>query len=137
MADFDRRLASLRVDDPDGPLVISWNEGSVPAAGTTFDDAATAAGFRNLPSTEGRRGHLQLGLEQLVAWDPETIVVPCGDDDCDRVAKEFAARPGVRGTKAGRRGGVVGVPSSALYSTGSSMLDVVQRLADARPEPTP
>jgi ABC-type Fe3+-hydroxamate transport system substrate-binding protein len=151
VGEFDARLAALRLEARVRPRVVSWNEGSVPAAGTTFDDAAVAAGWVNLPAQEGRRGHLQVSVEQLVAWDPDAIVVPCGgafgaeDDEhddspapeqasCTQAAAELATRPGLRATKAAREGAVIGVPSHALYSTGTAMLDVVQRLRDAHPE---
>ncbi|MEM9458754.1 MAG: ABC transporter substrate-binding protein [Myxococcota bacterium] len=137
VADFDARLAALTMTAEVGPRVVSWNEGSVPGAGTTFDDAATAAGYRNVPTLEGRRGHLQIGVEQLLAWDPEVIVVPCGDTDCSRAAATIAARPGIRATRAAREGAVIGIPSRSLYSTGAGMLDVVQRLREARPKDSP
>ncbi|MCA9706778.1 MAG: ABC transporter substrate-binding protein [Myxococcales bacterium] len=138
VAEFDARLDALRRGPPgSGPRILSWNEGSVPGAGTTFDDVATAAGYRNVPTLEGRAGHLQIAVEQLVAWDPDVIVVPCGDADCDRAAEALAERPGVRATRAARRGTIIGVPSRALYSTGAAMLDVVERLAEARAETTP
>lgn len=134
IAEFDARLAALRLDPAVRPRVVSWNDGSVPAAATTFDDAATAAGWVNLPAHEGRRGHLQVSVEQLLAWDPDAIVVPCGQATCAEAAAELAALPGVRATRAAREGAVIGVPSHALYSTGTAMLDVVQRLRDAHPE---
>lgn len=142
VAELDARLAALRLTPRERPRIVSWNEGSVPAAGTTFDDVATAAGWVNLPAQEGRRGHLQLSVEQLVAWDPDAIVVPCGDgsDDaaaCTAAAAELATRPGLRATRAAREGAVIGVPSHALYSTGAAMLDVVERLRDAHPERRP
>lgn len=137
VAEFDARLAALRLEPRERPRIVSWNEGSVPAAGTTFDDAAEAAGWVNLPAHEGRRGHLQLGVEQLVAWDPDAIVVPCDEAECAAAAAELATRPGLRATRAAREGAVIGVPSHALYSTGAAMLDVVQRLRDAHPERRP
>lgn len=143
IAEFDARLAALRLEPGVRPRVVSWNEGSVPAAGTTFDDAAAAAGWINLPAQEGRRGHLQVSVEQLVAWDPDAIVVPCGaapgdakaqGSACSEAAAEIAELPGLRATRAARAGAVIGVPSYALYSTGTAMLDIVQRLRDAHPE---
>jgi ABC-type Fe3+-hydroxamate transport system substrate-binding protein len=143
VAEFDARLATLRLEPGARPRVVSWNEGSVPAAGTTFDDAAAAAGWINLPAQEGRRGHLQVSVEQLVAWDPDALVVPCGPASgdataqgpaCAEAAAELAALPGLRATRAARAGAVIGVPSHALYSTGTAMLDIVQRLRDAHPE---
>lgn len=137
VADFDARLAALTVTAQGGPRVVSWNEGSVPGAGTTFDDAATAAGYRNVPTLQGRPGHLQIGIEQLLAWDPDVIVVPCGDADCTQAAATIAARPGIRATRAARKGAVIGIPSRTLYSTGAGMLDVVQQLREARPKDSP
>ena len=134
ISEFDEKLAALRFEPRTRPRVVSWNEGSVPAAGTTFDDAAVAAGWINLPAQEGRRGHLQVSVEQLVAWDPDAIVTPCGEGSCDEAAAELAAQPGLRATRAAREGAVIGVPSYALYSTGTAMLDIVQRLRDAHPE---
>ena len=130
---FDARLAELRIDDPQGPRVLSWNDGNVPAGGTSFDDEATAAGYRNLPAEQGRRGHLQLGVEQLLAWDPDALVVPCGQDDGEAVIAELAARPGLRSLRAVRDERVIAVPSRDLYSAGAGMLDVVERLRAARP----
>jgi iron complex transport system substrate-binding protein len=131
VAQFDARLDRLRRPATAGPRVVSWNEGSVPGAGTTFDDVATAAGYRNVPTLEGRTGHLQISVEQLVTWDPDVIVIPCGYDDCTKTARELADRPGIRATRAAREGAVLGVPSRALYSTGAGMLDVVERLGSA------
>lgn len=130
--DFDARLSALRVATQERPRVVSWNEGSVPGAGTTFDDVATAAGYRNVPTLQGRPGHLQIGVEQLVAWDPDLVVVPCTDTDCDEAAAALAQQPGIRATRAARTGAVIGIPSRSLYSTGAGMLDVVERLAAAR-----
>lgn len=133
VAELDDRLATQRFDPPSRPRVVSWNEGSVPAAGTSFDDVALAAGFTNLPAQAGGRGHMQVSVEQLVAWDPDAIVVPCGDLDCAAAAAAFASRPGLRATRAVREGAVIAVPSHELYSTGAGMLDTVARLRNAHP----
>ncbi len=141
ISDFDARLAALRRASsprPGPPLrAVSWNEGSVPAAGTSFDDIATAAGLANLPAEDGRRGHLQVSVEQLVAWDPDVIVIPCGDLECSEAAAALAARAGLHATRAVRRGAVIGVPSHELYSSGAGMLDVVARLRSADPGSPP
>lgn len=134
VAEFDARLLELRVDTPGGPRVLSWNEGNVPGAGTSFHDIATAAGLRNIPAEQGRSGHLQLGIEQIVAWDPDVLVVPCGTDDCEAAARDHAARPGLSATRAARQGRVIAIPSRDLYSTGAAMLDVVERLRSVRVE---
>jgi len=133
VAELDAKLRALRFEPAVRPRVVSWNEGNVPAAGTTFDDVAEAAGFRNLPAERGRTGHLQVSVEQLVAWDPDAIVVPCDATRCEQAAAELAERPGLRATRAAREGHVIGVPSRDLYSTGAGMLDAVEHLRAAHP----
>ena len=137
VARFDERLAKLSTDPPQRPLVVSWTEGSVPAAKTSFHDIATAAGFENLPAKEGKSGHLQVSVEQLVTWDPEVLVVPCGNADCDAVAEEVRGRAGLRATRAARNRRVVAIPSRDLYSVGAGMLDAVERLRERGAGTTP
>lgn len=134
VAKFDRRADTLRRPvKPDAPRVVSWNEGSVPGADTSFDELATLVGYHNLPASEGKRGHLQVTLEQLVAWNPDVIVIPGETDDDAKTAAAFAARPGIAATSAARRGQIITVRSRDLYSVGAGMLDVAQRLKDALP----
>lgn len=130
---LDARLAALRWQPDVRPRVVSWNEGNVPAASTTFHDVAEAAGYRNLPAEQGGTGHLQVSVEQLVTWDPDVIVVPCDAARCEEAVAELAARPGLRATRAAREGRVIGVPSRALYGTGAGMLDAVEHLRAAHP----
>jgi iron complex transport system substrate-binding protein len=133
VAAFDARLREVSSPGTeDAPGVVSWVDGNVPGAATTFDDQATAAGFRNLPAEHGISGHQRVGLEQVVAWDPEFVVVQCGGDDCDARAKAFAAEPGIGSTRAGRTGRIIAIESSVLLSTGAKMVDVVERLRAER-----
>jgi iron complex transport system substrate-binding protein len=132
---FDARLLQVRRATPrQRPGAISWIEGNVAGRGTTFDDIATAAGFDNLAARHGHVGHQQVSLEQLVAWDPAVLVVPCPPDGCDAAAAEVAARPGLSATRAARTGAIVAVPSVELYAVGAAMLDAVARLGAAHPE---
>ncbi|MEM7151867.1 MAG: ABC transporter substrate-binding protein [Myxococcota bacterium] len=137
VAQFDERLATLSTDPPKRPQVVSWTEGSVPGANTSFHDIAVAAGFENLPAVQGKSGHLQVSVEELVTWDPEVLVVPCGVDDCDAVAAEVRGRAGLRATRAARNGRVVAIPSRDLYSVGAGMLDAVKRLREQGAGSTP
>lgn len=132
---FDERLAALRV--PEGaarPTIVSFTEGNVAGAGTTFDDIARAAGYENLPAREDMSGHRRIAIDQIVAWDPEVLVVPCGPGDADAVVADIAARPGLSAIRAVRDGRVIAVPSAQLYSSGAAMLDVVERLRARHPE---
>lgn len=111
-----------------GLAAVSWNEGNVAGRATTFDDVARAAGLANLAADRGIDGHKPVTLEQLVAWDPAVLVIPCvGDEaqDCRRTERDTAAQPGIAATAAAREGLVVAVPSRYLYSVGRGMLETV------------
>ncbi len=133
VAAFDAKLQAVSsAGGESAPGIVSWVDGNVAGAGTTFDDQAKAAGFRNLPAEHGFVGHHRVGLEQIVAWDPEVVVVHCGEDDCAARAEAFAKEPGIGSTRAGRAGKIVAIESSTLLTTGAKMVDVVGRLRAER-----
>jgi iron complex transport system substrate-binding protein len=132
---FDDRLAEVGRHDPARrPTVVSYTDGNVAGAGTTFDDVARAAGFDNVAARHDHAGHQQVSLEQIVAWDPEVLVVPARPGQRDAAVDEVVALPGVLATRAARDGRILAVESARLYSSGAAMLDVVARLAAAHPE---
>ena len=132
---FDTELASVRSEAGKGLAVVSYSSGNVAGTGTTFADEAEAAGFVNLPSREGLQGHSAINLEQLVAWMPDAIVIPC-EDDCAATEKSFATKPGIAATPAAQHGRIIAVPGALLFATGPRMLEVTraltQRLEAAR-----
>ena len=131
---FDAELASKSAQAAsDGPTVVSWAAGNVAGSGTTFDDVARAAGLRNLAADQGIVGHKPVTVEQLVAWNPEMMVVPCeGDLDCGAVAARIAAQPGIAATRAATNAAVLAVPTRILYSSGWAMLEAVSALRQRR-----
>lgn len=110
------------------PAVISWNDGTIAGRGTTFDDAARAAGYANLATERGIEGHDRIGIETLVEWDPEYLVVPCGEIACADAERHFSERPGVAHMRAVTGGRVIGIESAILYSAGQTMVDLAQTL---------
>lgn len=133
VAAFDAELDALRTRFGGGPHpgIVSWEEGSVAGGGTIFADVAAAAGFVDVAAANGIVGHRTVGIESLVAWDPEYIVISCVDD-CGAREREFAARPGIAATRAGHAGNIVAIPTHHLYSVGAGMLEVVRRLGERR-----
>ncbi len=129
VADFDRALRAVTSNAGDGASIVSFASGSVAAAGTTFDDEATAAGFVNLPAREGMKGHVEVGLEQIVAWQPEVIVIPC-EDSCAATEAAFADEPGVAATPAAQHHRIVALRGPVLFATGPRMLEVTRALVD-------
>ena len=118
------------------PLVLSFSEGNVAGEHTSFDDIARAAGFTNLAATHGETGHRRVALEQIVAWDPEYLVVPAGAQDPATVIADLRTRPGLSATRAARNGHIVPIASASLYASGDGMLDAVATLAARHPEAT-
>ncbi len=127
---FDQKLA-LASDTPlVPPTIVSFSSGNVAAAGTTFADEAQAAGFVNIPSREGLQGHRAVGLDQLVAWQPQFIAIAC-EEDCAATERAFAARAGIEATPAAD-GGIIAIEPRLLFATGAAMTEVVEILKDRR-----
>jgi iron complex transport system substrate-binding protein len=131
---WDTRLAALAADHSRGRpmLAISWGDGLVAGADTSFDAIARQAGLRNLAAERGLVGHVSLSLEQLVAWDPEVIVLTCEPLPCADAEREFAQRSGVRATQAARRAGIFAIPAPELSSIGAGMISAAERLQARR-----
>jgi ABC-type Fe3+-hydroxamate transport system substrate-binding protein len=128
---FVARRTELEAGRPpieERPSVIGWDYGYVPGAHTSFDDAATTAGFVNLAAREGLDGHQRLDAEQLVAWDPAWIVVGCGERPCAEALTKLAAQPGLGKLDAVARGRVITIPAPYLATTGEDMLELAARM---------
>jgi iron complex transport system substrate-binding protein len=137
-AALERRIERLRAD-PVAPAlrVVAWSEGHVSGAGTTFDDAATLAGLVHVPAREaGLTGHIAVGAERLLAWNPDLLVVPCGTDGCEAARARVLATPGFGAARFAQDGGrgVVTLPAQQLYSTGFGLLDLADGLRAAARE---
>lgn len=124
---FDVSLREARSNAGAGLSIVSYANGNVAAAGTTFADEAEAAGFVNLPSREGLEGHPGVSLEQLVAWQPAAIVIPC-ESDCAQTEAAFAQQPGVEATPAAKQGRIIAIEGPLLFATGPRMVEVTRAL---------
>lgn len=133
--DFDREIATLTASLPKrAPAAVSYNEGTIAGDATSFHDVVELAGYRNLAATRGVTGHRSVTLEQLISWDPEVIIIPCGPPSCEASERALARRPGFSATRAARGGGVLAIPPHHLYSVGRGMLDAVRALRARHPE---
>jgi len=132
---FDGQLSKVDVDGrtEQRPEILSWIEGMVAGARTTFDDVAHAAGYDNVAALHGHAGHVHLSVEQVVAWDPEYIVTTCGTIPCEQAERALARREGFSATRAAMNDHIVAIPSKHLLAVGEGMLEVVELLVAARP----
>jgi iron complex transport system substrate-binding protein len=113
------------------PSVVGWDYGHVPAANTSFDDAANCAGFVNVPSTAGLSGHPRVDAEQLVAWNPDWIVLSCGEGSCSEAIARLGAQPGFAALEAVVRGQVIAIEPPYLTTVGEGMLELAARMQAA------
>jgi iron complex transport system substrate-binding protein len=131
---FVARRAELEAARPpatERPTVVGWDYGHVPADKTSFDDAASSAGFVNVPATAGLVGHPRVDAEQLVAWNPEWIVVSCGEGRCDEAIARLGAQPGFAALEAVVRGHVIAIEPPYLTTVGEGMLELAARMQTA------
>jgi ABC-type Fe3+-hydroxamate transport system substrate-binding protein len=123
-------LESRRPPEAERPSVVAWDYGYVPAGKTSFDDVARTAGFVNLPAREGLVGHQRLDTEQLVAWDPQWIVISCGEQACASALANFAEQPGLGRLAAVSAGHVIAIEAPYLSTTGEGMLELAVRMQE-------
>lgn len=131
---FETRQAELEAKRPpasERPTVLAWDYGNVPGKATTFDDAATTAGFRNLASEQGFVGHQRLDAEQLLAWDPQWLVIGCGDQTCEHARTLLTEQPGFEHLRAVRDDHVITIEAPWLGSIGEGMLELSTRMQAA------
>jgi iron complex transport system substrate-binding protein len=137
IADFDQRLAKLEskrpADESSWPTCIAWEGGYVAGALTTFDDAARAAGCVNAVSRAGVKSHAAVDTEQLLAWQPDFLVVSCAqptDASCEARLGELSELAGISELVAVKEGRVVTVAPAQMSSVGPGMLDLAESLGE-------
>jgi len=105
----------------------SWTGGT----GTLHDEALRLAGLSNAAAEAGIRDHAQVSVEQVLAMDPDVLVVDAPLRQ-GRGTLQFLRESGsLRDLRALRAGHVVELPQ-ALYATGSHLvLDAAEAIAAA------
>src|SRR5690625_770435 len=82
VAAMEERLEALRSQAAARPprrAAVYGPNGVTAGAGTMLDDLMTAAGLRNLAAEQGGVGYRHLALEQLLAWQPEVLVLEAAE----------------------------------------------------------
>jgi len=139
LARVDRRLAvvaGLWRGGVEGnkPTVLAYSfDGSTYGKGTSFDALVQKAGLVNVAARAGMTGWPVLSKEQVVALDPDVVVLPSwswdGRDDPQKFLDRFRADPVFAGLKAVKNHKVVVLPDRHLQSTSQFMVDGVEDLA--------
>ncbi|GIW15074.1 MAG: ABC transporter substrate-binding protein [Tepidiforma sp.] len=87
-------------------------------SGTTGEGIITAAGGRNAGTLSGIKGNQQIGLEAILAANPDLIIIPMPGEAGEKFKAELMAEPTLAGVPAIKNGRVYVVPP-ALYTTNS------------------
>ncbi|MEZ4269896.1 MAG: ABC transporter substrate-binding protein [Myxococcota bacterium] len=110
--------------EPSQRSILSWNHGVVAGTQTTFDDAVRVAGLTNAAKVTG---HKRVSMEQLVAWNPTTIVLECAPT-CEASKQTFIAQPGAHALRAVQNKRLLSFESRHLSSTGFGILTLIEEL---------
>ena len=124
------RLAERRAARAVEPRALCYSNfgsaGWTAGAGTTIDDAMRLAGCVNVAAEAGREGHVGIDFEELLALDPDLILVsrplamgegPAGDRGGASEAL-LRGEPALAGLRAVREDRIVSL-AAWLYATGS------------------
>ncbi len=123
-ARFQSRLSFIRQRSKNiqKPLaVLSYMAGSIAGGETCFQDISSAAGLRNLAAEKGVSGHRHIEMEQLLVWNPDAIVISCGDS-CEKSVRLFYGLPGAEALEAVQQNRVIAIPGPVFTSSGENML---------------
>lgn len=148
LEDLDRRVESLRARAAERPKLRGLcysnfgGAGSTAGSGTTLHAMFELAGIVNLVAERGTAGHVGLSFEELLALDPDVIVVsqplrmpegPAGDRG-GASEKLLLGEPALSGLRAVRERRIVRLPAW-LFATGSHEMvhgaEVLSRELDA------
>lgn len=130
-----QRLVAARARVPAGqpaPRVLSLDSSNTTAgANTLFDDVVTHAGAINLAAEKGVKGFGQVSSEQVLAWQPDYIVIGVDEGQEETARQALARDPAIGATRAVRAGRVIGLSNRRLLTTSHYIVDTVEGMVDA------
>lgn len=132
VAEMNARLAALDralavVPDDRRPRVLSLSHLVVAGSGTTVDALIRRAGGRNAAAEAGIEGHRKLSGEQILALDPDLLLLGQGlDADASAVLRAY---PQLEATRAAKSGRVLRLPPRLLTTVTPHLVDGAEQLA--------
>lgn len=122
-------LAALRAQLPmrQTPRVMSYSiEGFTAGADTTFDAMLQAIGALNLSAEHGIKGIVNISSEQLIAWQPEFIVVGAAAEQFDAISQQLHAQPAFKALN----GKLILLEQRYLLAASHHIVVAIQQLAE-------
>ncbi len=111
--------------------VLHWaGDGHTSGSGTTFDSLMHWVGARNVAVELGLRSYGTLRVEQVLAQDPDAVVVGVEADGEAGARARLAQVPGFAALSAVRRERIVTVPNAVLLSTAHDVALAAERIAE-------
>jgi iron complex transport system substrate-binding protein len=106
------------------------NEGWSSGRGTPAEEMLGLAGLRNAVGEAGHRGPSRLTFEQLLAVDPDLLVIPLAHGEVDRATEQALAGP-LAVLRAVREGQVVRLHPGLFATTSHELVTAAEELARA------
>jgi iron complex transport system substrate-binding protein len=118
---MDQRIERVRslVAGRSRPMVLPFVYGWVAGEGTIYHDIVELAGGRCLSGEKGIKGHKQVSVESLLAWDPEYILTDGPQARLTSGEKLKTQNPILGNLRALRENRVIEIPSAHLFSCAS------------------
>ena len=114
--------------------VNSGTGGWVAGARTTADVIFSLCGLENAGARGGRSGHVQIEIEELLALDPELIVVSSSEAGDPGVTRRFLEQePRAQTLRALTQGGLLELPEQLWSSNTQHVVTSAERLAELLP----
>ena len=105
--------------------------GGVAGAGTTADEWIRLTGMHNAGAEDGRVGHVRCSFEELLALDPDLIVISTrGEDGSPGVtAQILREEPGLANLDAVREDRIVALDARLFSAVGPHIVSAAEALA--------
>lgn len=109
------------------PRVLFWSAGFTAGSGTTIDDVIRAASGQNVAADRGMKGSAEIAPEQVIAADPEYVLVArWSGDEHDRGIENHAL---LRDLRAVREKRVIVISGRHLLSVSHHVMTGAEHLA--------
>lgn len=121
-------LTKLQTQIPTGspPRVISYSiEGLTAGQDTTFDAIVRAIGAVNLSAEQGIRGVVAISSEQLIAWQPDFIVIGAPKSQFDAILQQLQAQPTFQAV----HGKIIFIEQRYLLTASHHIITAIEQLA--------
>lgn len=128
LEEMNTALANLqaRIPKHSPPRVISYSlEGLTAGRDTTFNAIVQAIGAVNISAEQGLQGVVAISSEQLIAWQPDFIVVGAPESQFEAILQQLQAQPTFQAV----HGKIIFIEQRYLLTASHHLITAIERLA--------